>query len=140
MGIPIEQCNFHVIASRYNQDMSPEKGRTNIDTIVGYIAPRAYAVMNLGEMCFTSVEDVISEEAVDLSIAPNPATDEMNFRTDVNAPMQTIEIYNMAGQLIRAVEVEANAFTLDRNRLERGIYVAKIQFEKGIVTKKIVFN
>ena len=139
-GAPVTDCNFHIITLNSNQDMSMEKGMLYCDTIVGYSAPRMYAVMDLGNACLDAIEPIISAEDVALQIAPNPANNEMTFRSADESPIQAIEIYNLAGQLIRVSQVEASSFVLDRDKLNSGIFIAKIRFEQGIVSKKVVFN
>lgn len=138
-GLPVQVCNYHIIASRYAPMMSATQGRTYCDTIVGYSAPRLYIAMDLGnEMCSTGTNDVLDATAVNLTIAPNPAVTEMRFNSDET--METIEIYNFAGQLMSSNRVNANRFVLNRNDLSNGMYIAKIQYEGGIVSKKVVFN
>lgn len=130
------QCNFHTVTLNSNQDMSVTKAMTYIDTIVGYAAPRMYFAMQLD----VATNEILSAEDVNLSIAPNPAATEMRFNSDAENPMETIEIYNFAGQLVSSSRVENNNFVLNRDGLSNGMYIAKIQFEKGIVSKKVVFN
>lgn len=133
------QCSFHTITLNSNQDMSAEKGMMYLDTIVGYSAPRMFAVLDLGnEMCSTSTNDILDATAVNLTIAPNPAVNEMRFTSD--EAMESIEIYNYAGQLMTSNRVEATSFRMNRDGLANGMYIAKIQYADGIVSKKVVFN
>ena len=134
-------CSFDAIGRINNPDASPEKGRLYIDTIMAYVAPRAFAALNLGEMsCNVGVNNVISANDVNLAIAPNPAANEMRFTSNEENPMEAIEIYNFAGQLVESFRVEANNFTLNRRNISNGMYIAKVRFEKGIVSQKVIFN
>lgn len=140
-SLPLEDCNYHLINANNNQDVSPEKGRMYIDTIVGYFAPRAYAALNLGsENCMVATQDLLNETTVNLQITPNPANAEMRFSSDENEVIERIEIYNLSGQLIDYQEVNSSSFLLKKEGLSKGIFIAKVQFEKGIVAEKIVFN
>lgn len=133
------QCSFHTITLNSNQMSSATQGRTYIDTIVGYAAPRMFAVMDLGnEMCSTNTNDVLDAATVNLSIAPNPAATEMRFTSDEE--MEAIEIYNFAGQLMSSNRIEGTSFRLNRDGLANGMYLAKIRYAEGVVTQKIVFN
>jgi len=119
--------------------MTPERGMIYQDSMMGYFAPRACLALGLGCQS-VGTKDIISASSVALSIAPNPATTEIRFTTNDENPMESIEIYNYAGQLMTSRRVEGNNFTLNRDGLSNGMYIAKIQFEKGIVSKKVVFN
>ncbi|MFT4761303.1 MAG: hypothetical protein ACI9LN_003285, partial [Saprospiraceae bacterium] len=134
-------CSFHTITLNSNQGMSATQGKTYLDTIVGYAAPRMYAVMDLGGTCtdFTiDTKEILTAAVVNLSVAPNPAATEMYFTSDDT--MEAIEIYNFAGQLMTSSRVEATSFRLDRNGLANGMYIAKIRYAEGIVSQKVVFN
>lgn len=132
-------CSFDVISRINNPDASPEKGRIYIDSIMGYVAPRAFAALNLEAMsCNVSTNELLNADAVNLSIAPNPAVNEMRFTSD--EAMESIEIYNYAGQLMTSNRVEATSFRMNRDGLANGMYIAKIQYAGGIVSKKVVFN
>jgi len=131
--------SFHQAELLDNPDMSPEKGRTYLDSIIGYFAPRAFAALELGES--TSVEEVLNNERVDLQISPNPATNRVRFRSGRNYPMQDIEIYDLNGRLLRA-QPGINAFQYDllRKNLASGVYVAKVRFKEGVVSQKIILK
>lgn len=140
-SIPLEECNFHLYNSVHNQDMSPEKGKTYIDTIVGYMVPRTFLAFNLGsENCSVDTEDLLFETKVNLEISPNPAHFAMRFASDEKNPMKRIEIYNTSGQLMQQNKAGNSHFILDRENLSSGLYIAKIYFEKGILTERIVLS
>jgi len=135
-------CNFSVINANSNQMASPNQGRTYADTIIGYSAPRIFAAMELDMACqsFVAVEEVLNADLVGLSVAPNPATTDIVFSSNEASPIETVEFYNLAGQLMRVVNVNGNSVRMDRGNLIDGIYFAKVRFEEGIVTQKIIFN
>lgn len=136
-GVPVSQCNFHVIGSIFNQDMSPEKARIYIDTIIGYLAPRAFLAFGLTG---TDVQN-ISESDVDFIMYPNPSAGKVHFESDVNSPMHSIEIYDINGRLIfNNQNINTNSFQLQRNNWSGGMYFAKIRFQEGVLVKRIVFK
>lgn len=139
--LPIEECNFHIVNSENNQDMSAVKGRIYIDTIVGYFAPRAFVALNLGEEnCTVATQDLLEETAINLTISPNPASTEMRFSIEGNEIIEKIEIYDLSGQLIDYQVVNAPSFLFKKAFFSKGIFIAKVQFEKGVIAKKIIFN
>lgn len=130
---------FHEYELQYNADMSPENARTYIDTIMGYFAPRAFVALNLGGT--SSVEPVLADSEVQLSLAPNPASDQVFINTDIEYPIQAVQLFDLNGRLLQSnTRINQNAFTLQRGDLPPGMYIAKLKFEKGIVSKKILFR
>lgn len=121
-------------------DMSPERARTYIDTIMAYVAPRACVTLGL-DCNLSSTQEVLEGDQVQLQLAPNPASHSVEVQTDAEFPIMGVYLFDMNGKMLKAVpEVNNNAFTIQRGSLPPGIYVAKFQFEEGIVSKKIVFK
>ncbi len=142
MGAPVSVCNFDVIAGLNNPDNSPMKGMTYLDSIVGYFAPRAYAQLNLwSPSCAkVQVDEVLTDQDVSLAISPNPSDADMLFTSNEDNPMQRIELFDLSGRRVKTLRVNNTNFSLTRDYFQAGMYIAKIQFEKGIVSKKVVFN
>jgi hypothetical protein len=129
--------SFHDVALRTNAMMSPTQGRTYIDTIVGYYAPRAFAALNLS----TGVEDLISATDVDLKTAPNPASDRVHISTALEYPIQDLAIYDLNGKYITGqFGMNSSEFNLYRGTLPRGLYIMKLRFKEGVVATKLMFD
>lgn len=91
----------------------------------------------------TSTDEVISGNAVGLEISPNPApaTSTVRFTAAAEHRIQNIELYTISGQLVDSFKgIDSNQFTLTRNGYGTGMYLAKVQFEDGIVTQKLMFD
>lgn len=121
---------------------TPARARLYIDTIMRVVAPRACLALNLpckGRV--TSTEELLKAETTKLSVAPNPAQNYLTFESEIYNPMRSIEIYDMSGRLVRQVaKVDNHQFNMMRGTLPSGMYIAKVQFEGGILSKKIVFE
>ncbi len=140
-GLPLSVCNFNIIGLISNNDMSAEKGRLYADSIIGYFAPRAFAALDLGGTCSTGIEELADEATVNLMIAPNPAASEVRFTSDAGQPIQSIQLLNISGQMVKNVlEINTNQYTLIRQGLPDGLYIAKVRFASGILSKKVLFN
>ncbi len=125
-----------------NPDMSATKARLYIDTIMTYFIPRACQGLQL-ESCrlVSSTEEVISEDKVQLSIAPNPSSSDMFLQSSAETPMMDIQVFNMSGLLVQSIRnVNTSNYNLKRNNLPPGMYLVKIRFEEGFLAKRIVFN
>ncbi len=113
-----------------------------IDTIMKVITPRACLALNLPcKGAVTSTEDLLNANTTKLTIAPNPAQSYITFESEVFNPIQAIELYDMSGRLVRQVaKVNNHNFNMMRGTLPTGMYIAKVKFEGGILSKKIVFE
>lgn len=113
-----------------------------IDTIMKVITPRACLALNLPcKGAVTSTEDLLNAASTKLIVSPNPAKSGVVFESEVYNPMQAIQVFDMSGRLVlQAEKVNSHFYTLQRSGLPTGIYIAKVKFEGGILTKKIVFE
>ena len=77
-----------------------------------------------------SVDDF---ELNSFSIYPNPVKN--SFKIDTNSSIETVEVYNITGRLIKTFTPEN---TYDISDLATGIYIANIKTQFGVKTIKIV--
>ena len=125
-----------------NEGMSAEKARMNIDTIFGYFAPRALAALDLDPDGCTLVNVPILESSeVNLTVAPNPVGNEVVLTTAREMPMESVQVFDAKGQLLRNYpNVNNHLFFISRNNLPAGMYIVKINFESGTLAKKLMFK
>jgi hypothetical protein len=122
-----------------NPDMSAEKGRRYIDSIIAFVAPRACIGLELPCQYIVSTDN-ITETEVGLKIAPNPAHHVMNFQSNDDAPMRTLEIADMTGRNLFTVKnINASQYELNGQNLLPGMYFVKISFDSGNILKKVLF-
>ncbi len=120
-----------------NPDMSATKGRTYLDSVVNYLAPRMYVVM---ELYPTSIEDFRLEQS--LKVFPNPASDRIEVAlVDGDNFIRSVELMDMNG---RTVFVQRNLRTdhtvINRDNLSSGLYLLRVQGEKGQTSQRILFR
>ena len=88
-----------------------------------------------------SSKDIVEKS---LKIYPNPAFDETNFTFDENGDGgYRISIYDLMGRQVFDSGRQNNpVFTVKKEQIGEGLFVAKVQFDKEqqIVTRKIVFE
>jgi hypothetical protein len=112
-----------------------------IDTIMKVVLPRACIALKLPcAGTVTSTEDLLQSSTTKLTTSPNPARTAITFESEAVNPMQAIQLFDMAGRQVMQVKVNSHNYTLSRNGLPAGMYVAKVKFEGGILTKKVVFE
>lgn len=141
-GVNPPDCSFHVINSIGNNDMSASKSRSYIDSIIGYYAPRAFAVMNLGvSTCGVATEELLNDKTIKVAVVPNPAADYTFIQTEADNAFETVQLFDMNGRMIREYRnVNNNTLIIYRDGLPAGIYTAKIGFDKGVIAKQIIFE
>ncbi len=100
------------------------------------------AILKSGIPVFIDVTERM-EAQIDVTVFPNPATDQLNIR--VNEPVEntdyTILLTNAYGQLLmnRNISHDENVLTLRISNYPKGIYLLRISSENGQTTmKKIV--
>ena len=105
MGIPWNQLphpsggTYHEQGLITNEGMSAEKARTNIDTIFGYVLPRACVALDLpcASLYISSTEKIL--EDVNIQLSPNPATDVVFIKTGDKAVKEAL-LYDINGRLL----------------------------------------
>lgn len=126
---PLWDCNNNAVTSR-----------AYIDTIIGYYAPRACYALGL-QACINALVDASEAKAFEagLKVAPVPSSAEVNFTAD--EMIRQINVYDLNGRLVRNINsVDHVRYTLRRDGLSNGLYIAEIRFDKGAVRKKVVFE
>ncbi|MDE6112118.1 MAG: T9SS type A sorting domain-containing protein, partial [Bacteroidales bacterium] len=71
-----------------------------------------------------------------ISVYPLPATD--NVTVVALDPIQKVEIYNMAGALVKVVNMNENVLDIDVTSFVPGTYIAKVTTKNGVASKKLV--
>ncbi len=121
-------------------NLSKPSAMLAIDTIMRFYAPRACFALGL-QSC---VNTILSEKEpiatnIDVAMAPNPAFDQITFSS--GQPILRIELYNNLGAVVSYDHnVRNETYTFRRNSLPAGLYVAKISFKEGFVTKMVQFQ
>ena len=105
------------------------------DTIQGYLSPRLYR--GLLEQPF-SVQEFAATE---VSVYPNPATDNITFMSEDSNPISSILFYSLEGKMVRTESnINATKIVVSNLNLPKGIYFATVHFKEGSTVKKLVIK
>ena len=115
-----------------NPDMSASKGRTYIDTIQAYLNPRIYVTLGLGGPL--SVNNVVDYST---NIYPNPATNNITIE-NTNFMINSIEIYNITGQIVRDENINSMRKDIDISDLDKGIYIVEVNTSQTSIRRKLI--
>jgi subtilisin family serine protease len=77
--------------------------------------------------------DAVNEQSIETTIFPNPSNESF---TIVCEGLKQVSVYSVDGRLAKAFEVNGKECSLDN--LERGVYLVRMESEKGIVNRKVV--
>ena len=125
----------HMNSLQSNTDMSPEKGRTYIDTIMGYMCPRIALINGDIELSLLNTNEVLPSNAA--QVYPNPATNVINIAIDAKYNVQNINVLDITGRIVRNA-VPANRASINLEGLQTGYYFVNIATTAGTVSTKFI--
>ncbi len=138
LGTMFNSDTLHRDGLLTNPMMSPEQGRTYMDSIITFMIPKSCVALRLYCDGVTGVEDEIVDHAV--TYQPNPAVEMITFRSE-DAIIRSIHIVDIKGQLVEEYNnIDNTNYTVDRNNLADGIYFAQLRFDDGTQTIKFIFK
>lgn len=86
-----------------------------------------------------SIDDV-NEKIDNFVVFPNPTQDLLTIKFPVNQTKAEVTIYNFLGQQMFNKEITSTNNELNIVNIESGMYLLKIETEKGIISKRIIKN
>ena len=117
-----------------NPNMSVAKGNAYLDTIQGYLNPRMFLALGLDTLMTTTIEEVIDFST---EIYPNPTTEKVHV-VSYAATINSIEIYNISGQIVYSKEINANAIKINTTAFSSGTYLMNIKSDKTTISRKLI--
>jgi uncharacterized repeat protein (TIGR01451 family) len=87
---------------------------------------------------YTTVVDKLSTEAFDLSrikMYPNPVADMLYLEVPNTLKVNSIQLFDISGKRIKSFE---NHKTLDVNGINQGMYILRIETDKGEFNQKVI--
>lgn len=134
--------SFHDYGLLTNENMSAEKARANIDTIMNYVIPRACISLELSECVgdvFVNSTSTI-ENNTKIKLFPNPAINMLTIDAGSEA-IQSIQLFDFNGQLLKTVELSnATKKEIDLSDFSDGFYIVKVHVGDVQFFKKFVIS
>jgi len=125
----------HMASLPGNPDMGPEKGRTFIDTIMGYMCPRIAVINGDYTIDQLSVNDKLPSNAA--NIYPNPANNEITVSVDNKYHIQSIQMMDITGREVKNITAN-NVVNVNISDLQSGYYILNIQTTEGVISSKLI--
>ena len=119
-----------------NPDMSPEKGRTWVDTIQGYVCPRLAVTMGYYTTAELSAQSISSLGG---RVYPNPVSDVVNVEMPSNVVVNRYSVLDLQGREVAASNgLNGNTMRINVSDLAKGNYILKLDTDAGVSTQKIM--
>ena len=77
--------------------------------------------------------DGINEQSIEAEIFPNPSNG--NF-TILCEGLKQVSVYSVDGRLVKAIETNGTECRIEG--LKQGVYLVRMETEKGIVSRKVI--
>ena len=84
----------------------------------------------------SSINNKISENEIE--VFPNPTNDYLNIELLNQAKISFVEIFNMQGKLTRSQRISNDQIKIDVRDLELGVYIGRINTDKGVAMNKFI--
>jgi ligand-binding sensor domain-containing protein len=78
------------------------------------------------------------QDILEVKVLPNPASNDLNFELPANMNISSIEILNIEGTIVKSQRINNHQNTINVSDLPSGMYVIRMQTDKGLVMKKLV--
>ena len=114
-------------------------GTTNTQSVSGgWVGVSYYYIDDVSVIDCDSIAGVEEMEKGEISISPNPATNEFTIK-NAGLRMNAIHIYNVLGEEVLKLERIANSEkVIDVSEWKAGVYFVEVETEKGIVRRKVI--
>lgn len=96
------------------------------------------STIDLGAYEYFSTLNVNQIQSNNISIYPNPVTDELTVTNHSN--LLKVDIYNTMGQLVKSTSYTSGEVKINVVDLETGIYLVKLISEEGILSTRKIFK
>ena len=140
----LAEPNCASYAQNFNPVMSRENASLYIDSILAYVKPRLYKVLNLenpGESCVVTSTDRSAARDFNIQLFPNPSTDEVTIQSGDNNIIVRIDVYDSTGKhLYRQAGTQSNTQVIPASGFLPGLYTVRIQFEDGIAARQMIIK
>lgn len=128
---PLDQASYLA----YDEDL--DNGRSWILDITDMVwseeSSRGFLIRAIVQYTATGI---VEELQGVVNLYPNPVTDVLNIESDMQ--VQSLTIFNVAGQVVREELVNMENTRIDLSDLQKGVYLVKMEGNNDKIIKKIV--
>ncbi len=123
-----------------NPHMTRAKAESYIDTILAFVLPRLFTVLDPTNICIVPTKD-FDHSLAEIIVFPNPAAEEIYINSGREFPIQTIELLDNNGRLVsQQSDIGQNFYHFPVNHLVPGQYILRLQFANGYSSHQILIQ
>jgi len=124
-----------------NPHMSRTKAVIYMDSILAYVLPRLFEVMDLEKYSYCEIlkteNNILSD--LEIHVSPNPSSSEISIQTPSTQVMREIRVHDTKGLLVfQQKGIDKNDYTLNVSKMVPGMYIVLIRFDKGVTARQII--
>ncbi len=134
--------NMHEYALTLQPNMSPEKGKAYVDTILNFFCLRAVTAMGIDvEALIGTGINFENNRALEIKISPNPVQTEIRIDAIAGDLIEQVQIFDLSGRAVKSINSLNTEFVrIDRGDIKAGIYLIKIKSGDKFVQEKLLFD
>ncbi|WNH11746.1 spondin domain-containing protein [Thalassobellus suaedae] len=124
-----------------NPATNPQGVITSLSNIYPFNANR------IGTLTFTYNSSTLNTPPIKsietIKVFPNPTQEKITISNPQNLELNTIEIYNILGRLVKGISIKnrINKFEIDLSTLSNGVYLLQLKTKNGkLKTEKLILN
>ncbi len=110
----------------------------SLQYFVFFEVPKEITGMPLNDIMLIPYSDVEKSESKNLSIYPNPSNNFIKIVGNNNSKISRYEIFDLNGSKIYQKSNPPISVPIDISKLIRGMYILRVIFDNGVVSKKFV--
>ena len=122
---------------------NPVRAKMVIDTIMGFVTPRAFVALGLGTAAdVNQALDVVDITAADVAfkVFPNPTSTFSTIEVREDVELQLVVLYDMNGRRISHATVSGSRYGFDASNLPSGMYNLMVQTSEGVLSERIIVD
>lgn len=105
---------------------------------VSTATPATASTFRLDSFSFTSVLSNNEFLSGKFSVYPNPSSNVLNIENSANATMETIELTDLNGRVVKSLKVDATTAEVNISDLAAGVYMMNVNTDQGVAVKKVI--
>jgi hypothetical protein len=137
-GSNLNGVGIHLNNLGLNPTMTAEKGRTYIDTIMGFAVPRMIRVMELPGFETLSINESTDQSSNLVRLYPNPATDNVTLSAATGI-IRSYEMFDITGKAVRRqFNNNEKSIQVATSDLSSGVYLIRFETSEGSGSVNVV--
>ena len=139
-GSSLNGVGIHLNNLALNPTMSAEKGRTYIDTIMGFSVPRMIRVLELPGFESLSIHESNNQSSNLVRLFPNPASQLFNIAAS-KGTIISYQVIDITGKTVRTQNgIKQSMATVTTEGLAAGMYLVRFETSEGTGAANLILE